>query len=107
MVHHASATFAALADPVRREIVTRLAAGEAPVTALAAPFDMSLQAVRKHLAVLESAGLVSSRKVGRVRLCALRQAPLKDAAQWIQSRIRLWDSRFDALADVVEKRRKK
>lgn len=86
-------------------IVTRLAQGDATVSALAAPYDMSLQAVRKHLTILESAGIVTSRKTGRVRLCMLRKGPIEDAVTWLNSRAKLWEDRLDALATVVENRR--
>lgn len=102
MVH--SEVFAALGDPVRLDLVTRLAAGDAPVAALAAPYPMSLQAVRKHLAVLEGAGLVRSEKRGRVRRCRLEPEPLEAAMRWLKDRERLWSARLDALADVVEGR---
>lgn len=105
MVHNQLATLASLADPIRMGIVAQLANGDATVSALAAPFDMSLQAVRKHLSVLESAGVVESRKTGRVRLCMLRKDPIKDAVSWLGSRAKLWDTRLDALAMIVEKRR--
>jgi len=105
MVHNSIATLASLADPVRMGIVAQLAGGDATVGALAAPYDMSLQAVRKHLALLESAGLVASRKTGRVRLCSLQKAPIREAVSWLNSRARLWEDRLDALADVVEERR--
>ncbi len=105
MVHNYIATFASLADPVRMGIVIRLAQGDAAVSALAAPYDMSLQAVRKHLTILESAGVVTSRKTGRVRLCMLRKEPMKEALSWLNSRARLWEDRLDALATVVENRR--
>jgi len=107
MVHNSIATLASLADPVRMGIVAQLAEGDATVGALAAPYDMSLQAVRKHLALLESAGLVASRKTGRVRLCSLQKAPIREAMAWLNSRARLWEDRLDALADVVEERRPK
>lgn len=107
MVHNKLATLASLADPVRMGIVTQLAKGDASVSALAAPFDMSLQAVRKHLGVLESAGVVQSRKNGRVRLCTLRKDPIEDAVSWLGTRAKLWDTRLDALATIVENRRLK
>lgn len=103
MVHSAKA-FAALGDPVRLDIVARLAAGEAPVAEIAEPYAMSLQAVRKHLAVLENAGVVRSEKRGRVRLCRLNPEPLEDAMAWLKDRKRMWSARLDALASVVEGR---
>lgn len=103
MVHYKAAeVFGALADPVRLDIVARLAAAEAPVSELAGRYAMSLQAVRKHLAVLEAAGIVASRKTGRVRRCRVNPAPLRAASAWLHNRTKLWDARLDALADVVE-----
>lgn len=105
MVHYdvqTDAAFAALADPARRAIVSRLAAGDLTVSQIAAPFETTLQAVRKHLAVLEGAGLVTSTKSGRERRCRLRVEPLKQAVGWLQSRAALWEGRLDALAAVVE-----
>lgn len=87
------------------DIVARLAAGEAAVSDLAAPYAMSLQAVRKHLAVLEGAGLVVSEKRGRVRRCRIERAPLDAAARWLRDRCALWESRLDGLAAVVEEGR--
>lgn len=103
MVH--SAVFAALADPVRLDIVARLAVSDAGVAEIAAPYAMSLQAVRKHLAVLESAGVVRSEKTGRVRRCSIEPAPLEAAMIWLKDRARFWDERLDALATVVEQGR--
>ena len=100
-------TLAALADPVRMGIVTKLATADESVSALAAPFDISLQAVRKHLSVLESAGVVESRKNGRIRLCMLRKDPIEDAVSWLGSRAKLWETRLEALATIVENRRSK
>jgi DNA-binding transcriptional ArsR family regulator len=102
MVHLSAAVFAALADPVRLDIVARLAAADAPVSELAGRYPISLQAVRKHLAVLESAGLVRSEKHGRVRICRLDPEPLQAAMHWLKDREQLWRGRLDALADVVE-----
>ena len=102
MVHQSATVFAALADPVRMDIVARLAAADVSVSELSAPYAMSLQAVRKHLAVLEGAGLVRSEKVGRVRRCRLEPAPLQAAASWLADRGDLWRGRLDALAAVVE-----
>ncbi|MDX2115805.1 MAG: metalloregulator ArsR/SmtB family transcription factor [Planctomycetota bacterium] len=105
MVDHSAAldnAFAALADPTRRAILRRLAAGEAPVTELARPFDVSLQAVSKHIAALERAGLVRRRRQGREHLLALNSAPLRTVAQWISFYQRFWETRIDALARLVE-----
>jgi DNA-binding transcriptional ArsR family regulator len=93
------AVFAALADPTRRAIVTRLADGEASVSELAAPFDVSLPAVSKHLDVLERAGLLARRKEGRVRRCRLVAAPMRAADEWLARYRIFWDRRLDSLAD--------
>ena len=76
-------TFSALADPIRRTILARLARGEATVTELARPFDVSLPAISRHLRVLEEAGLLERTKVGRVHRCRLREQPLREAQEWI------------------------
>ena len=95
-------TFAALADPTRREIVARLADGEMPVTELAQPFDMSLPAVSKHLRVLENAGLLKQERVGRQRICRLEAAPMADAAKWLDRYHRFWTNQLNQLAEFVK-----
>jgi DNA-binding transcriptional ArsR family regulator len=95
-------TFAALSDATRRGILARLAAGETAVSELAKPYDMSLPAVSKHLRVLESAGLVSRRKDGRVQRCSLKAAPMKSAAEWIEPYRRFWEAQLDSLAHFLE-----
>lgn len=90
-------TFAALADPTRRAILSRLAAGEATVNDLAAPFDLSLPAVSKHLKVLERAGLISRGRQAQFRPCRIEPQPLLLAADWIEQYRRLWEERFDRL----------
>jgi DNA-binding transcriptional ArsR family regulator len=95
-------TFAALSDATRRGILARLASGEASVTELAAPYDMSLPAVSKHLRVLELAGLVARRKDGRVQRCQLLAEPMRDASAWIEHYRRFWDAQFDSLARFLE-----
>jgi DNA-binding transcriptional ArsR family regulator len=92
------AVFAALADPTRRAIVRRLAGGEASVTELSEPFEMSLTAVAKHLRVLSDAGLVEQRKQGRVRRCRLAAEPLREAHAWIGEYGRFWEGQLDSLA---------
>ncbi len=92
-----SITFGALADPTRRAILARLADGEATVNELAAPFDMSLQAVSKHLKVLERAGLITRGQNAQYRPCRLEAAPLDDAVDWIGRYRRVWETRFDRL----------
>ncbi len=92
-----SLTFAALADPTRRAILARLATGEATVNDLAEPFAMSLQAVSKHLKVLEHAGLISRGRDAQYRPCRLQAEPLDVAIGWIEEHRRVWDERFDQL----------
>jgi DNA-binding transcriptional ArsR family regulator len=96
-----SATFAALADPTRRAILARLASGEASVTELARPFDMSLPAVSKHLKVLERAGLVARGREAQWRPCRIAGGPLRDAAGWLERYRRFWDESLDRLDDYV------
>jgi DNA-binding transcriptional ArsR family regulator len=96
------ATFAALADPTRRAILARLALGEATVGELAAPFEVSLPAISKHLRVLESAGLLRREIDGRVHRCRLAPDPMKDAAGWIESYRAFWESQFDGLVKYLE-----
>ena len=91
------AAFAALADPTRRAIVSRLARGDATVNELAAPFDMSLPAVSKHLKVLERSGLISRRKDAQFRPCHLEVRTLDSALDWIEQHRQIWDERFDKL----------
>jgi DNA-binding transcriptional ArsR family regulator len=92
-----TATFAALADPTRRAILTRLSEGEATVNELAEPFPITVQAVSKHLRVLERAGLVERDRVAQRRPSRLRGAPLKVAADYLERYGRLWDESFDRL----------
>ena len=94
---HLSATFAALADPTRRAIVSRLAQGDATVTELAAPFAMSLPGISKHLKVLERSGLISRGRDAQFRPCHLEGPALDGALNWITTNRRLWDERFDKL----------
>jgi DNA-binding transcriptional ArsR family regulator len=97
-----SATFAALADPTRRAILERLAQGEATVNELAEPFPISVQAVSKHLQVLERAGLIERGREGQLRPSRLRAAPLHDAADWLNAYRRFWRRGFDRLEDRLE-----
>ena len=97
-----SATFAALADPTRRAILARLAAGEASVTELAEPFEMSLPAVSKHLKVLERAGLIARGRTAQWRPCRLEAGPLKDAADWLEHYRRFWEQSFDRLDEYLQ-----
>ncbi len=94
-----STTFAALADPTRRAILARLLAGEASVTELGEPFDMSLPAISKHLKVLERAGLIRRGRQAQWRPCKLEAAPLEDAAQWLERYRRFWEESLDRLED--------
>jgi DNA-binding transcriptional ArsR family regulator len=100
-------TFAALADPTRRAILERLADGEASVTELAAPFEMSLPAVSKHLKVLERAGLIDRGRTAQWRPARLQAAPLKEAAAWVERYRRFWDDRLDTLDDYLRELRGK
>ncbi len=97
MADHLDAAFAALADPTRRAIVARLSEGEATVNELAEPFDISLQAVSKHIKVLERAGLVERRRHAQSRPCRLRSQPLDEVVDWIERYRRTWEDRFDRL----------
>ena len=92
-----SATFAALADPTRRAILARLASGEASVSELAAPFEMSQPAISKHLRVLERAGLIERGRQAQWRPRRLRAGPLKDAAAWVGQYRRHWEDSFERL----------
>ncbi len=92
-----STTFSALADPTRRAILARLASGEATVTELAEPFEMSLPAVSKHLKVLQRAGLIARGREAQWRPCRLEAAPLQDAADWIEHYRRFWEESLDRL----------
>jgi DNA-binding transcriptional ArsR family regulator len=96
-VDELSATFAALADPTRREILARLAKGEATVNEIAEPFPITVQAVSKHLKVLERAGLITRGRTAQLRPSRLQVAPLKDAADWLVTYRRFWEGSFDRL----------
>lgn len=96
-----SATFSALADPTRRAILARLASGEASVTELAEPFEMSLPAVTKHLKVLQHAGLIARGREAQWRPCRLKAAPLKEVANWVERYRQFWEQSFDRLDDYL------
>ncbi|MEK8105941.1 metalloregulator ArsR/SmtB family transcription factor [Micromonospora sp. M12] len=96
-----SAVFAALADPTRRAILARLATGAATVNELAAPFPISLQAISKHLGVLERAGLIVRTREAQWRRCRIDPAPLRTLAEWVDQYRRLWDDRYDTLDDYL------
>ena len=104
-------TFAALSDPTRRAILGRLAKGEASVTQLAAPFDLSLPAISKHLRVLQKAGLISQGREAQWRPCRLEAKPLKQAADWIEHYREYWEESFDKLDsylhDIQSKEKKR
>jgi len=100
-----SATFAALADPTRRAILARLAEGEATVNQLAEPFPITVQAVSKHLKVLERAGLISRGRTKQLRPSRLQGAALKDAADWLAGYRGFWELRFDRLEDHLRQKR--
>jgi len=96
-----SATFSALADPTRRAILARLSSGAASVTELAAPFEMTLPAVSKHLKVLQRAGLIEQGREAQWRPCRLRAQPLRDVADWVGTYRRHWEERFDRLEEYL------
>jgi DNA-binding transcriptional ArsR family regulator len=96
-----SVTFGALADPTRRAILARLASGEATVSELARPFEVSGPAISRHLKVLERAGLISRGREAQWRPCRLVGAPLKDAADWLDGYRRFWEASFDRLDDYL------
>ena len=96
------ASFAALSDATRRGVLEQLARADASITDLADRFDMTLTGMRKHVGVLEQAGLVTTEKVGRVRTCKLGSRRLEEEAAWIERYRQLWAARFDALDAVIE-----
>jgi DNA-binding transcriptional ArsR family regulator len=96
-----STTLAALADPTRRAILARLAAGESSVTELAKPFQMSLPAVSKHLRVLERAGLIVRGRSAQWRPCRLDAGPMREVAAWLEGYRRFWDASFERLDDYL------
>lgn len=98
-----SVVFAALADPTRRAILAHLAKGEASVTELAEPFEMSLPAISKHLKVLERAQLIARSREAQWRPCRLEAEPLHEAADWLEQYHQFWDQRLDRLEDYLHK----
>lgn len=100
-VDQLSATFAALADPTRRAILSRLTTGEATVSDLASPFDMSLPAVSKHLKVLEHAGLIERGRNAQWRPCRLSAEPLQEVDDWLAEYRQFWEERFERLDDYL------
>ena len=101
------ASFAALSDPTRRGVLQQLGQTEASITELADKFHMSLTGMKKHVGVLEQAGLVTTRKVGRVRTCRLGNRGLDKEAAWLEQHRRLWAARFDDLDKVVDELKRK
>jgi DNA-binding transcriptional ArsR family regulator len=101
------ATFHALSDPTRRGMLASLALGERSIGELAAPFEISFAGVSKHVKVLEGAGLVSRRKVGRTQLCSLNAGPLGDADRWLRQWEQFWNVRLDRLQALVESNEEK
>ena len=102
-----NASFAALADVTRRGVLEQLARADASITELADKFRMSLTGMKKHVDVLEQAGLVTTQKVGRVRTCTLGQRRLEDELAWLERYHQRWDARFDELDRVVEELKQK
>ena len=102
-----NASFAALSDPTRRGVLDQLGRANASITDLAKKFHMTLTGMKKHVGVLEHAGLVSTEKVGRVRTCKLGLRALEEEAAWIERRRQLWAARFDELDKVVEELKQK
>jgi DNA-binding transcriptional ArsR family regulator len=110
MVHHQThldATFAALSDVTRRGVLEQLGDADASISTLAQRFRMTLTGMKKHVSVLEQAGLVTTQKVGRVRTCRLGPRRLEEEAAWIEQHRQLWSARFDALDHVVEDLKRK
>jgi DNA-binding transcriptional ArsR family regulator len=101
MTDHLSTTLSALADPTRRGILARLSLGEATVSELAEPYDMSMAAVSKHLKVLEKAGLISRGKEAQWRPCKLEAAPMAEVADWVENYRRFWEESLDRLGDYL------
>jgi DNA-binding transcriptional ArsR family regulator len=100
-------SFAALADATRRGVLEQLGRSDASITDLAEKFHMTLTGMKKHVGVLEQAGLVATEKIGRVRTCRLGTRRLEEEAAWIERHRQLWDARFDALDKVVEELKRK
>ena len=101
------ASFAALSDATRRGVLEQLGRADASITELAEKFHMTLTGMKKHVGVLEQAGLVTTQKVGRVRTCKLGLRRLEEEAAWIERHRRVWDARFDALDGIIEELKQK
>ncbi len=97
-----SATLGALADPTRRDILAHLMSGEATVSELSEPFEMSMAAISKHLKVLEQAGLISRGRAAQWRPCRIKAAPLKEVSDWVENYRMAWEKRLDRLHDYLE-----
>jgi DNA-binding transcriptional ArsR family regulator len=104
---HLDASFAALSDATRRGVLEQLGRADASITDLADKFHMTLTGMKKHVGVLEEAGLVTTEKVGRVRTCKLGPGRLEDETAWIERYRQVWDARFDELENVVEEMKRK
>ena len=104
---HLDASFAALSDATRRGVLEQLGRADASITELAGKFHMTLTGMKKHVGVLEQAGLVTTQKIGRVRTCKLSLRTLEEEAAWIENYRQLWDARFDALDKIVEEMKRK
>lgn len=103
MANHLDHLFTALSDPTRRAVIAQLGQGEAPVTTLAAPYNMALPSFLKHLRQLERAGLVTSRKVGRTRICTLHPEALETVDTWLSQQRQLWSGKLDRLDAYLQK----
>lgn len=101
------ASFAALSDATRRGVLEQLGRADASITELAEKFHMTLTGMKKHVGILEQAGLVTTQKVGRVRTCKLGLRRLEEEAAWIERHRQLWDARFDALDSIIEELKEK
>jgi DNA-binding transcriptional ArsR family regulator len=104
---HFNDSFAALSDVTRRGVLEQLARADASITDLAQKFDMTLTGMKKHVGILEDAGLVTTEKIGRVRTCKLGHCRLEEEVAWIEKFRQLWAARFDALDEVIEELKRK
>ena len=110
MANHSSdldRTFAALSDPIRRAIVTRLCEGPRSVSELSEPFEIALPSLLKHVRVLEESGLISSEKTGRVRTCRIERRALQETEAWIHRQVATWERRLDRLEAHVQRMKRK
>lgn len=105
--HKLDATFAALSDPTRRGVLLQIGRGDTSITELAEQFHMTLTGMKKHVSILEDAGLIKTEKIGRVRTCKLGPQRLDSEMSWIEKYKELWDKRFDALEAVVQEMKHK